>query len=546
MIFSFLKRVLTISFFLYTFQTLIGEDTTIVRLTKKLENVRDDSIKVDILLDLANHTSWSNSRLSNDYARQALELSEQIGYDRGKAISNFSLAKIFVDFDFKFSEKLLTEALLYAEKIDDKALVAKIQNTIGHLKNNMGEYAAALTYFESSLQYFLKNQNDSAAAANYNNIAISHKNLMNDSLAMDYYFKAVEINKRNENYLWLTSNYYNIGYDYLDVGDTINGLYYLQMALDLAKEHGFNRMFPFIYGTYSRHYLDNDEYSEALSYAQKAFDASREQLNRLQEKNALQILKEIYFETGAIDSAYGMQEKIIVVNDSIKKHERMRELDLLDIRYKYEEEISNFQLRMDLMESKNLRRELRYTLALLLAGVFIMILVFLYILQKDRIKRKILEEKTIKLENEKLSKQLEYKNKELTTNVMYLMKKNEFIADISQKLQSVDIASSDKEEVISKLVKELEKNTSTDFWEDFETRFKDIYGDFYQRLSSSYPNLSPNDLKLCAFLKLNMSTKEISSITYQSLESLKIARHRLRKKLDLTREDNLVTFLNQF
>jgi DNA-binding CsgD family transcriptional regulator len=72
----------------------------------------------------------------------------------------------------------------------------------------------------------------------------------------------------------------------------------------------------------------------------------------------------------------------------------------------------------------------------------------------------------------------------------------------------------------------------------------EIHKDFHKKLTSRYPDLTNNDRRLCAFIMLNMSTKDISSITYQSLHSIKIARYRLRKKLGLDKNENLSAFLH--
>ena len=80
---------------------------------------------------------------------------------------------------------------------------------------------------------------------------------------------------------------------------------------------------------------------------------------------------------------------------------------------------------------------------------------------------------------------------------------------------------------------------------DFELRFKEVNAGFYESLNQMYPDLTPNEVRLCAFLKLNMSTKEISSITHQSVKSINMARFRLRKKLDIDRDENLISFLTQ-
>ena len=78
-----------------------------------------------------------------------------------------------------------------------------------------------------------------------------------------------------------------------------------------------------------------------------------------------------------------------------------------------------------------------------------------------------------------------------------------------------------------------------------QCRFKEVHSDFYDALSEAFLGLTPNEIKICAFLRLNMSTKEISSITHQSIKSINMARFRLRKKLNVERDENLISFLTQ-
>ncbi|NLO49679.1 MAG: hypothetical protein GX103_00750, partial [Bacteroidales bacterium] len=82
-----------------------------------------------------------------------------------------------------------------------------------------------------------------------------------------------------------------------------------------------------------------------------------------------------------------------------------------------------------------------------------------------------------------------------------------------------------------------------DVWTEFEVRCQQVHNDFYTKLNERFPNLSANEKRLSAFLRLNMSTKEISAITYQSPNSITVARSRLRKKLGLDTDENLISFL---
>ncbi|MDP3442036.1 MAG: hypothetical protein Q8T08_04170, partial [Ignavibacteria bacterium] len=158
-----------------------------------------------------------------------------------------------------------------------------------------------------------------------------------------------------------------------------------------------------------------------------------------------------------------------------------------------------------------------------------------------------LEQKQSLLEKQKLKEDLEFKNKELTTNVMYLLKKNELITGISERLikSKLDFKV-ENQKIIQEIINELRSTQDRDVWSEFETHFTQVHIDFYKRLNEKFPNLSSNEKKLCAFLRLNMSTKDISAITYQSVNSITVARSRLRTKLNISGEEvNLINFLMQ-
>ncbi|MGX9987466.1 helix-turn-helix transcriptional regulator [Soonwooa purpurea] len=90
----------------------------------------------------------------------------------------------------------------------------------------------------------------------------------------------------------------------------------------------------------------------------------------------------------------------------------------------------------------------------------------------------------------------------------------------------------------------MNQKKDQDVWTEFETHFTKVHPNFYAKLSHQFPNLTPNEKKMCAFLRLNMSTKDISAITQQSVNSIMVSRSRLRKKLKIQGEEqNLINFL---
>ncbi len=121
------------------------------------------------------------------------------------------------------------------------------------------------------------------------------------------------------------------------------------------------------------------------------------------------------------------------------------------------------------------------------------------------------------------------------------------ILNVSDKLKKAKMSFKvENRKVVEDVIRDLEASSKGDFWKEFELRFQEVHSDFYHKLNELFPNLTPNELKLCAFLRLNMSTKDIAAITFLSINSINIARHRLRKKLNIDQDENLIVFLSSF
>jgi DNA-binding CsgD family transcriptional regulator len=159
-----------------------------------------------------------------------------------------------------------------------------------------------------------------------------------------------------------------------------------------------------------------------------------------------------------------------------------------------------------------------------------------------------LEHENLDLERLTLQESLEFKERELTANALFLVKNNELISKITEKLlQAKDTFKQENQKIIQDIIIELRSSQDKNLWEEFEAHFTRVHSEFYQKLQEQFPNLTANEKKLCAFLRLNMSTKDISAITYQSINSITVARSRLRKKLNIEGEDiHLVNFLMEF
>ena len=95
------------------------------------------------------------------------------------------------------------------------------------------------------------------------------------------------------------------------------------------------------------------------------------------------------------------------------------------------------------------------------------------------------------------------------------------------------------------LLSQMSTSENSKHWNEFYARFNDVHQDFYHNISKQFPSLSPAEQKLAAFIKLKMSSKEISLLTQNTKASIDVARSRLRKKMNLTKSDSFVVFLSK-
>lgn len=158
----------------------------------------------------------------------------------------------------------------------------------------------------------------------------------------------------------------------------------------------------------------------------------------------------------------------------------------------------------------------------------------------------IAEKEIIRLKNEKLQAEKLSLDKELANQTLSIVNKNKFLMKINEELKKVSNETSDgavktKMTILKKRInKEIDNQNQNQI---FESYFEEVHAEFFDRLKDKFPQLSPKDLRLCAYIRMNMSTKEIATLLNISDRGVEISRYRLRKKLDITREVNLSTFL---
>jgi DNA-binding CsgD family transcriptional regulator len=160
---------------------------------------------------------------------------------------------------------------------------------------------------------------------------------------------------------------------------------------------------------------------------------------------------------------------------------------------------------------------------------------------KKRLKRKKLknQKRIVQIKNTQLQELIESKNRELAISTMSIIKKNEFLNSIKEQLKGSTVDSQ-----VKSVIRTIDRNiNNVDDWKFFENAFNNADKDFLKKVKNVHPGLSANDLRLCAYLRLNLSSKEIAPLLNISVRSVEVKRYRLRKKMSLSHEDGLTEYI---
>jgi CheY-like chemotaxis protein/DNA-binding CsgD family transcriptional regulator len=141
---------------------------------------------------------------------------------------------------------------------------------------------------------------------------------------------------------------------------------------------------------------------------------------------------------------------------------------------------------------------------------------------------------------------VEQKEKEVAENALLLIKNNKFNISITKKLQQIKCADNENRAIVETIIEEIDTKVKEDGWQRFELAFETVNKNFTKNLLAKHPLLTTSEIKLSIFIKLGMNTKDIATILYKTPDSIKVARYRLRVKLNLSEKQNLTTYLASF
>ncbi|MEQ9265204.1 MAG: tetratricopeptide repeat protein [Balneolaceae bacterium] len=470
---------------------------------------------------------------------KSLELTQEINDEKGEVFNLNALGVIHVNLgDYRVAQRFLHDAIHKAREIGDWYNETISLSEAATLEEKFNNVEKALEYYEKVLAIFEEKGVSHAVPMIIYNMA----NLYKDRNRLE---ESVELAKEGINFADSLGNNYlvvngirTLAAIYSEMGDYDLAIEVLEGAHEQAQLVGHESVkYPFL-NDLASYYFSSGNYQKAISTALESKNDAVDEGKWVYAKEALEVLIESEVSSDKFSSALVHQGELIAVKDSILNEERARNILEFDIRY----QVSQKENEIAILEAQN---EQKSTMQAALIGGFVLVLVIVLLVvrsQRLKIQRGQADLEIQKLRRKELEHDLEFKNKQLTTQSLNMVQKNEIMVEMKEKVENLKQAGGSRE--LNNLSNLVDYSFTLDNdWKQFRMHFEEVHSSFYHVLKDRYGDLTPNEMRLSALVKLNLSIKEMAAILGISPDSVKTARYRLRKKLGLNTEDNLTEFM---
>jgi tetratricopeptide (TPR) repeat protein len=441
--------------------------------------------------------------------------------------------------------KNFEKCMFYIKQIKDLADNTGNQKILIDYYNQLGgtfyheqlDMRKSFAYFKKALDLIRKHNIKKNISRTLSNYGLAYLQKDNYKIALNYFRQAISSYQLEFKKEGTVEFYSNMGVAFIYAHSYDSAATYLKRSFKLAKEtpnldDDAERLMYL--GVFNQEIGQNDL---AIKYLLEANNHISNLISFNSKILVCEGLADAFAEKKQFKEAHEFRQKEKIYRDSL------REISLQENALSY--------LYKDKLRLEKVRNEKVVLYVFILGFSLLLALIILWLLiSRNKVTRKNAEIilRNEQLEKEKFQLELENNEREIATKSMYILEKDNLINSISTKLkEALPKLEGESELTINRILSELNYSINNKHWDEFEIRFNKVHPNFIRNLESKYPKLSNNERKLCSFLLLNMSSKDISQITGQTVHSINIARSRLRNKLNLVNSgEDLSHFLNQF
>lgn len=430
-------------------------------------------------------------------------------------------------------------------KSNDLINLAKTLNKTGEAYYYSKQYGISLTKFQEALTIYKKLNNRKGIAASYGLIGQTYEKSGKYRQSMKYQQLALEEFHKMKDKTGIAKIYENLGSIYEDEAKMDSALKYYELALNLNKVNNSDLAQIEIINNIGDVYRKTGKYETALNYTRKAGQMALAMNDQYQLSSAYRDLSKNFDLMKRYDSAYHYSELGRNIFLRIFTEDTNKQLTLLQTLFEIQQKdnaITGFE------------KEKKANRFIIAATVIILVLLALLaasIISRQRLKIK--NEQQLNEQNNRLyhaqkgsiEAELELKSKELTSNTLHVIQSNQFLEELKTELE--DMIRDDKRDQkkrLQQIVTKINQSTSRDkHWKEFSSLFEQIHHTFFDNLKKYSEELTASDLRLVALIKMNLNSKDMATLFGISQDSLRVARYRLRKKLNIPQGENLSTFI---
>jgi len=539
-------------------------------LIKRIEVLPDNIEKVETYLELSREYESVDVQLAFSYVDKMEALSKRIKYKKGVRSAIREKGILYYN-QREFGSAILKYKSAFTKKIvTEPADSADLFNLLGVAYQDKGQIDSALLYLNNSLDIYERIDSDKGRITIFSNMGNCFYQVGDEKQALVYAEKAYELTNKgaNEELLFktainyamllhlvekdvekvdslisvvmkssyakanpdmLSAGYQNLATFYYSIGELNEAEKRYQKALEVASASSFESA-PGIHMGLGQIYLEKERYTDARDQFKKGLNKSTSRKDLLM---SYENLAKVYTVINQADSATHYWNKHIELLRAIEE-DRIQDL-LLKSKTNTDIVIKDGQIKLLNEQAKvdALNAVVKRNTIIALVIVVILLSVIIVLFSRKKKKELALNEAELKLKNQKLvslSLQINQKNQTL----------HDFEKSLEENQDSVDDPI-----LLNSIKRSLKKSLQIDEdWKNFEIFFNDLHEGFYDKLKEDYPELSSSELKICSLSKLRFSLKEIAQTLFLSVDSVKSARYRIRKKLNISTEVDLADFLN--
>ncbi len=492
-------------------------------------------------------TRMSDLDSGTEFTEKAIELLSfpEAGEEKAIGLSNLAMIKRRKG-AYQEASSLILAALRLRDSLGvDTNEIAFNYHTLAAVYGDLKNYEESSNYFNKARKIYIERDNQDYVRYMDINLATNYAATGQFDKAEGLLLECADYFEKVNNFFTSTTTYLELGQLFLQKRDLEMAEFYLKKVISREKKLNHKEVMAVTKSRLAKVLFEQGRYQEALPYLQNSAASNESSGAIASMASDFGMISKVYAAINNYKQAYEYDQRRFKIEDSLTGLKNLETVNALKIEYETEKkdaEIIVQNQEIELLEKNVKVQNLKKTLYGI--GMFSMFVIggLLYFGFNQKLKKNRL---ATEKQQEIYASELAFKKKELTSQTLHLVRKNTFIQELKSYLDKVKLAPETFHSEFRRISVLLKKETAEDRdWEVFKSYFSQVHNDFDNKLRANANDVTEKEMRLASFIRMNLSTKEIASMFNVLPDSVLTSKYRLKKKLKLSKEEDLNKFLN--